>query len=154
MFSVFLVVHIVSGVFCLISGLFAMGAPKRRGRHTTAGKVYLLSYTFVFVSSLVMSVLHWEESAYLFYIALFSYGLAVFGLVAARRKGRGWTGRHIGGMLGSYIGIVTATLVVNVPRVPLIAEWPVLVFWLLPTVIGTPLIVLAGRRYRPKRRAA
>ena len=33
---------------------------------------------------------------------------------------------HIGGILGSYIGIVTATIVVNVPKVPVLNELPYL----------------------------
>ncbi|MET3576628.1 DUF2306 domain-containing protein [Bhargavaea ullalensis] len=153
MFNMFLVVHILSGIVCLITGLFALQAPKRRGRHTSAGTVYHASYLCVFITALVMSVVNWADSAYLFYIALFSYGNALLGLISARRKKKGWMGPHIGGVLGSYIGIVTAVLVVNVPRIPVINEWPVLLFWILPTVIGTPLIVIAGRKYRPRRRA-
>ncbi|MDQ6595022.1 DUF2306 domain-containing protein [Bacillus salipaludis] len=152
MFSVFLVTHIVTGAVCLVSGLLAMFARKRKGRHTMSGEVYHGAYVLVFVTALVMSVLHWQESQYLFYIALFSYGLALYGYVAVKRKWKNWLGAHIGGMLGSYIGIVTATLVVNVPRIPVLKEWPVLVFWFLPTVVGTPLIMRVGRRYRPRRR--
>ncbi|WP_256218480.1 DUF2306 domain-containing protein [Bacillus sp. MUM 116] len=151
MFSVLLGIHIVTGAVCLVSGLFAMFAKKRKGRHTVAGEIYHGAYVLVFVTALVMSVLHWQESQYLFYIALFSYGFAFYGYVAVKRKWRNWLGAHIGGMLGSYIGIVTATLVVNVPRIPVLNEWPVLVFWLLPTVVGTPLILRVGRQYRPRR---
>ncbi|SDH87060.1 hypothetical protein SAMN05216352_103140 [Alteribacillus bidgolensis] len=96
-----------------------------------------------------MSILHWEKSQYLFYIALFSYGLALLGYAAGKKKWKNWLSSHIGGMLGSYIGIVTATLVVNVHRIPLLNEFPVLLFWFLPTIIGTPLIFMVGRKYSP-----
>lgn len=59
---------------------------------------------------------------------------------------------HIGGMLGSYIGIVTATLVVNIHKIPVLNEMPVLIFWFLPTVIGTPIIIRVGQRYKPKKK--
>lgn len=55
-------------------------------------------------------------------------------------------------MLGSYIGIVTATLVVNIHKIPYLNEFPVLIFWFLPTIIGTPFIVMVGKKYGPKPR--
>ncbi|MFC5450928.1 DUF2306 domain-containing protein [Paenibacillus aestuarii] len=152
MFSLFLVVHICTGVICLISGIFAFSSKKKKGRHSVSGEIYHGSYVFVFVTALIMSVIHWQESHYLFYIALFSYGLALWGYVAVKRKWTNWLGSHIGGMLGSYIGIVTATLVVNVHRIPVMNELPVLIYWFLPTMIGTPIIFKVGQKYKPRKR--
>ncbi len=129
-----------------------MFAKKKKGKHTVSGEIYHGSYVLVFITALVMSVLHWEESQYLFYIALFSYGLALLGYVAVKKKWKNWLGTHIGGMLGSYIGIVTATLVVNVHRIPILNELPTLTYWFLPTIIGTPLIVIVGQKYRPRKK--
>jgi len=151
-FSGFLVTHIVSGIVCLVSGIFAMSYKKRRGKHTLAGEIYHGSYVLVFISAVVMSIVHWEESAYLFYIAVFSYALAIMGYLAGKRRWKNWLGTHIGGMLGSYIGIVTATIVVNIPKVPVLNEIPVLIFWFLPTIIGTPFIIMVGQKYKPKKR--
>lgn len=148
MFSLFLLIHIISGIVCLVTGIFAMSAKKRKGTHTLAGEIYHGSYVFVFFTALIMSILHWQESQYLFYIALFSYGFAIVGYAAVKKKWRNWMSSHIGGMLGSYIGIVTATLVVNIPRIPVLNELPVLLFWFLPSIIGTPFIILVGRKRR------
>ena len=52
-----------------------------------------------------------------------------------------WLVRHIGMMLGGYISTFTAFLVVNLTDV----QYPVLV-WLLPTIIGTPLIAYWTRQ--------
>ena len=52
-----------------------------------------------------------------------------------------WLVRHIGMMLGAYISTFTAFLVVNITEV----EYPVVV-WLLPTVIGSPLIAFWTRK--------
>lgn len=151
MFNLFLYTHVVTGFICLISGMFAMSLKKKKGKHTITGEIYQWAYVLVFISSIVMSILHWEESAYLFYIALFSYALCLMGYLASKLRWRNWLTSHISGMLGSYIGIVTATIVVNISKVPILNELPILLFWLLPTIIGTPLIVKVGRKYKPKK---
>jgi hypothetical protein len=152
LFHVFLITHIITGTICLISGIFAMSSKKKRGKHTVSGEIYHWSYVLVFLTAIVMSIMHWQTSQYLFYIALFSYGLALLGYLAVKKKWRNWIGAHIGGMLGSYIGIITATLVVNIPNIPVLNEQPILLFWFLPTIIGTPLIFKIGKKYGPKKR--
>lgn len=152
MFNLFLITHIVTGFICLISGIFAMSFKKRKGKHTLSGEIYHWSYVLVFISAVVMSIMHWEESAYLFYIGVFSYALALFGYLSAKMRWKNWLSGHIGGMLGSYIGIVTATIVVNIPKVPVLNELPVLIFWFLPTIIGTPFIYTVGEKYKPKKK--
>jgi hypothetical protein len=127
LFHVFLITHILTATICLISGIFAMTSKKKKGKHTVSGEIYHWSYVLVFITALVMSIIHWQKSQYLFYIALFSYGLALLGYLAVKKKWKNWLGAHIGGMLGSYIGIVTATLVVNIPRIPVLNELPILV---------------------------
>lgn len=54
-----------------------------------------------------------------------------------------WLLRHISTMLGGYIATFTAFLVVNIS----LASLP----WLLPTIIGTPLIAFWTRKYQPKK---
>jgi hypothetical protein len=129
-----------------------MSSRKKRGKHTLSGEIYHWSYVLVFITAVVMSIIHWEESAYLFYIGIFSYALALLGYLAPKIRWKNWLGSHIGGMLGSYIGIVTATIVVNVPKIPILNELPPLLFWLLPTIIGTPFIFRVGNKYKPKKK--
>ena len=67
-----------------------------------------------------------------------------------KRRCPGWLRRHIRGMGGSYIALVTALLVVNVGAGLTIA-------WFLPTIVGAPIIawtiseVDRGRRPRASR---
>ncbi|OZM56831.1 DUF2306 domain-containing protein [Lottiidibacillus patelloidae] len=150
MFQLLLTIHIITGTVCLITGLIAMLSKKKKGKHTRSGEIYHWSYVIVFVTAVVMSIIYWEKSAYLFYIALFSYSFALMGYLAVKKKWKNWLGSHIGGMLGSYIGIVTATIVVNIPRIPLLNQLPIIIFWLLPTIIGVPLITRVGKRYASK----
>jgi len=149
LFKLLLIIHIITGIICLITGLLAGFSKKRRGKHTFYGEIYHGSYVLVFISAVVMSILHWNDSAYLFYIAIFSYSLALLGYVAIKKRWRNWLGSHIGGMLGSYIGIVTATLVVNAKQIPFLNNLPTLLIWFLPTIIGTPIIFKVGRKYNP-----
>jgi uncharacterized membrane protein len=57
-----------------------------------------------------------------------------------------WLLRHISTMLGGYIATFTAFLVVNITLES--APW---LPWLLPTIIGTPLIAYWTRKYQLKR---
>ncbi|MBD8071575.1 DUF2306 domain-containing protein [Bacillus sp. PS06] len=152
MFTLFLITHIATGIICLISGVIAISSRKKKGKHTISGEVYHWSYVFVFITTVIMSIIRWEESAHLFYIGVFSYSLALFGYLSSKKRWKNWLISHISGMLGSYIGIVTATIVVNVPKVPILNELPILLFWLLPTIIGTPLIFRVVNKYTPKMR--
>lgn len=56
-----------------------------------------------------------------------------------------WLYAHIIGMSGGYIATLTAFLVVNVHFLPSV------LVWLLPTVVGVPLIISVLRRIRAKK---
>ncbi len=47
----------------------------------------------------------------------------------------------------SYVVMLTAFYVDNGPRLPLYDRLPVLAFWVVPSLIGLPLIARAFRRY-------
>lgn len=84
--------------------------------------------------------------------------LLVFGIIFTALTGRnlamriGWLAKskfqwmfdHIQGMLAAYIATFTAFLVVNVTFLPMV------VVWLAPTVVGTPLIAYWVRKYKRK----
>lgn len=57
-----------------------------------------------------------------------------------------WLTGHLQRMIGSYIASTTAFLVVNVKYIPLYL--PNYIWWLLPSVIFTPLIIIWTRKYR------
>jgi hypothetical protein len=149
--TAFLAIHIAAGSLGLILGPVAMFAPKRRGRHTRAGGVYHWTMLTVCLSAVALAIVDWSRVWWFVPIAAFSYANALSGYVAVRRKRPGWLPRHIGGMGGSYIALVTALLVVNAG----VAAWWA---WSLPTIVGTVLIrrTIAARapatlRARPAR---
>jgi hypothetical protein len=76
----------------------------------------------------------------------------LFGLLMARDayefavprvRRRSWWASHMGRMLGSYVGAVTA---VSVVQLPALGPWR----WVWPSAIGVPVILMAVRLMRPR----
>jgi hypothetical protein len=158
-----LVVHALAGLTTGVIGVLAFRAPKRRGRHHRWGTRYLWVYTVVFFTATILSVQRWAADAYLFFMALTGYGFALAGYGARRfrRKswlmrllGKQWVVAHIVGVIGSYIVLWTAFYVDNAHLIPGLKLLPPLTFWVLPTVIGIPFIILSISRFVPNRSAA
>jgi hypothetical protein len=52
-------------------------------------------------------------------------------------------------MIGSYVVLWTAFFVDNAHLIPLLNQLPLLTFWILPSLIGLPFIVLSISRFAP-----
>jgi hypothetical protein len=124
-----------------------MLAPKRAGRHPTAGAVYYWGLIVVFVSMAALSILRWPENTHLFVLGILSFGAGTIGRMARRSLRLGWLRLHIASMAISYILLLTAFYVDNGPHLPLWRSLPPLAHWLLPGFVGVPLLVWALRRH-------
>jgi hypothetical protein len=152
-FLAVLAVHVTASVVCLASGGLAAVSRKRRGRHPMSGRVYYWSLTVVFVSLVVLASLRWPHDVDLLAVGTVAFTAATVGLVACRRRRPGWLRWHGTGMAVSYIGLFTGFYVDNGPNLPLWNLLPHITYWLLPAVIGVPLLLRALRRNtRPERR--
>jgi hypothetical protein len=143
-----LIVHVLAGLMCVVVGALAATARKRPGRHPRSGRVYLWGIGIVFVTATVMASIRWREDAHLFGIALVAFGLALFGFRARRRSRPGWVRWHASGMGGSYISLLTGFYVDNGPQLPLWKLLPHWTYWVLPALVGVPLIWFALRRFQ------
>ena len=156
-FKIILAGHIATGTLGLILGPIAMFARKAKGLHTKVGAVYHWNMLAVCVAGAALAVLHWEKSKYFLAVAAFSYANALKGYLAARANPRkpDWLRDHISGMGGSYIALVTALVVVNRDNLPVIRDMAWYVPWIIPTLVGSPIIRLTVSKWvRTPARAA
>lgn len=65
-----------------------------------------------------------------------------FYILRRSRPPRSWMKEHIGRMTGSYIAAFTAFAVNNIHFLPTV------IIWLLPTVLGTGVIIYYNKRYK------
>jgi hypothetical protein len=146
-------VHVAAGLVCTIAGLTAMLAPKRAGRHPSAGTVYYWSLVVVFLSMAALSILRWPADTHLFVLGVLSFGAGALGRTARRKLWLGWLPAHVSGMAISYILLLTAFYVDNGPHLPLWRSLPTLAHWLLPSIVGVPILAWALRRHTPTLRS-
>jgi hypothetical protein len=140
-------VHVAAGLVCTIAGIAAMLAPKRAGRHPSAGTVYYWSLMVVFLSMAALSILRWPADTHLFVLGILSFGAGAVGRMAKRGLWRGWLPVHVTGMATSYILLLTAFYVDNGPHLPLWRSLPALAHWLLPSIVGVPILAWVLRRH-------
>jgi hypothetical protein len=140
-------VHVGAGLVASVAGVVAMLAPKRAGRHPSAGAVYYWSLVVVFLTMTALSILRWPHNTHLFVLGILSFGAGAIGRTARRRLWHGWLPVHVTGMAVSYILLLTAFYVDNGPHLPLWRSLPPLAHWLLPGVVGVPVLLWALRRH-------
>ena len=144
--------HVLVGLVCVVAGAIAMLSPKRSGRHPTFGTIYYWSLVAVFVSATGLSVVRWDEDYHLFILGVLALASASFGRAARRRRWSGWARLHITGMGFSYVLLLTAFYVDNGKSLPLWRDLPPIMYWLLPAMVGLPLIIRALVRHPLVRR--
>jgi hypothetical protein len=146
LFDVALGFHIAAGLTCVITGALAATAPKRPGRHPTAGRIFFWSLAVVISSSTTMAALRLAQDWHLLVIGTVAFGAGSLGYLARRRQRPGWLRVHIPAMGGAYIALLTGFYVDNGPHLPLWDRLPTLAYWTLPSLIGVPLILRALAR--------
>jgi uncharacterized membrane protein len=138
-------VHIIAGITCVVSGIVAMVSRKGGRIHITFGRVYVGGIAVVFATMAVMAVIRWPLDNHLAVLGLIALVATGLGFLNRRRHGSDtW---HIFAMGVSYVALLTAFYVDNGSALPVWSLLPPWVFWVLPTIVGAPLIAGAiGRR--------
>ena len=132
-------IHIPLGLACVVAGAVAMLSEKRRGRHSTAGKVYYWCLLALFASATFLSVMRWAENYHLFILGALSFTSAWLGRRALLDRWCSWARLHITGMGLSYVLMLIAFYVDNGKQLPLWKDLPHITYWLLPLAVGLPL---------------
>jgi hypothetical protein len=140
-------VHVAAGLVCTVAGIVAMLAPKRSGRHPSAGTVYYWSLVVVFLSMAALSILRWPANTHLFVLGVLSFGAGAVGRMEQRRLAPVRLRVHVAGMGLSYILLLTAFYVDNGPHLPIWRSLPPLAHWVLPSIVGIPILIWAITRH-------
>jgi hypothetical protein len=146
-FVVFLAVHVIAGLMAAATGAVAALSRKGSPRHINMGRWFYRAITVVFVTAVILAAIRWRQDYYLVIIGVIAFIAATIGYQHRRRHRPGDTG-HIAGMGVAYVAMLTAFYVDNGPHLPLWDHLPAFAFWLLPSVIGAPVIARAIVRTR------
>ncbi|MEW6312804.1 MAG: hypothetical protein AB1513_01965 [Pseudomonadota bacterium] len=98
--------HTIFGVAAFVIGICALVAPKRPGFHPRFGDLYHAAMALMFVTAAALAWQEWSRVFFLFFVALLSYGFALMGYVAAKRRRGEWLVPHVAGILFSYVGLL------------------------------------------------
>ena len=137
-------IHVLFGIATVVNGAVAMLSAKGPGRHATFGKLYFWSLFGVFITMAVLSFLRWSANYHLFILGTLSFACAYFGRHFA--KGHRLA-LHLCCMGTSYILMLTAFYVDNGKNLPLWRELPDIAFWILPGLVGIPIIAYTYLRH-------
>ncbi len=131
-----LAAHVAAGASGLVLAWPVLLARKRRGAHTVLGRIYVVALAVMCLTGLVLAAADPAELAGLAVIAVLTLAAALAGVWLARAKPRfgrrGWYVWHLNLMCGSVISFVTAFAVQSSGGHPLA--------WVVPTLVGSPLI--------------
>ncbi|MEU7880105.1 hypothetical protein [Microbispora bryophytorum] len=145
-----LAIHITAGITCVSCGASAALTRKGSPRHRRFGRIYLWSWVVVYVTLTVMSAIRWRENVHLFVIGTLGFTTALTGYANRRHR----PDLHILAMGASYVLLMTGFYVDNGAHLPLWDRLPTVAYWLLPALIGSPLIARAIARRRHRRAPA
>ncbi|GLP95867.1 DUF2306 domain-containing protein [Paraferrimonas sedimenticola] len=138
--------HIVCGLFSIISGLLVLSLPKGTTKHIWIGRVYAGSMLALNLTALALYRL--TGSVNFFHLAaLVSFITVVAAWWQVWQKPKGWPIAHGLLMLWSYVGLMAATAAEIASRVPgWNFGWSVFISSSLVIAIGAWLI----RNYKPQ----
>lgn len=141
LFLTVLAIHVFAGLVCVISGIFAMLSKKGKGVHTKSGKIYYWGLWVVFITAILIAFARWKEDYHLFFLGLVAFLAAFIGRRAQKKQWEKWSIYHITGMALSYIFLLVAFYVDNGRFLPVWKNLSPIIYWLLPLIIGIPLLI-------------
>lgn len=149
-FLAFLAMHVAAALVAIVAGIVAMLAGKGPGRHARAGRWYLVGILAVFATACVLASFRWPADLPLVLAGGVSVAAALYGFLFRRLHMPGDL-PHIIAMGVSYIAMLTAFYVDNGPHLPIWNLLPPWTFWILPSIVGIPIIARAilKRRHAP-----
>ena len=147
LFLTILAIHVPAGLTSVIAGAVAMFSRKGRGKHSRAGLIYYRALLVVFLTMTALAAMRWAHDYHLFILGSLSF-VAAFGGHRCLQRHDTWRIRgHIIGLGASYVLLLIAFYVDNGPNLPLWKDLPAVTYWLLPLLVGVPIITWAVLRH-------
>ncbi len=145
-FGVFLFFHVLAGLTCVATGAVAATSRKRPGRHPRVrhrvlGSLGRFRDRGCHVGAAVARGRLPTRAGH------HRVRFRVHRFAARKVRWNGWRSFHILGMSLSYVVLFTAFYVDNGPHLPLVNRLPTIVFWIMPSLIGLPLVTRAVRKH-------
>jgi hypothetical protein len=140
-------IHVLFGLAAVIVGAIAMLSTKGRGRHSNFGIIYFWCLFGVFITMSALALTRWQEDYDLFILGALSFGATWLSRTILRRRWRQWPRLHLTLMGASYVLMITAFYVDNGKNLPLWRELPQIAFWVLPALVGMPVILCTLRSH-------
>jgi hypothetical protein len=140
-FLTILSIHVLAALTSVVTGVMAMLSKKQFGLHPKSGTIYFWSLLIIFITATIMAIMRWEEDYYLFILGFIAFTSAFIGRRARRNHWKKWSIIHITGMGTSYIFLLIAFYMDNGKFLPLWKNFNPIIYWLLPPLIGIPIIV-------------
>jgi len=141
LFITILSVHVLAALTCVVAGVVAMLSTKQPGTHPKAGTTYYIFIWVVFITATIMAIFRWKEDYHLFILGSISFSSAFIGRRARKYQWKKWSITHISGMGLSYIFLLIAFYVDNGRFLPIWKNLNPVFYWLLPPLIGVPIII-------------
>jgi len=132
---------VLAGITCVTFGILAVLANKKRGRHTRCGKIYYVSNLDCFCDFHHIPIIRSKEDFRLLILGLVAFLSALIARTAVKKKWVKWSIVHITCMGISYIFLLTAFYVDNGKFLPIWKIFSPITYWLLPAVVGAPIII-------------
>jgi len=143
LFLSFIALHVCFGLVAVTGGLAAMLSPKGRGRHSRWGQIYIWSLTALFGTACALGLLRGPQDLPIVALGAGAFASAWIGRSARRGRFRNSTRVHLTAMGCSYILMLTAFYVETGAQLPLWDRLPHMLYWIIPTAVGAPLILHA-----------
>jgi hypothetical protein len=153
-FSPILGVHILAGLVCVVTGIVAIASGKRARLHPICGTIYYWGLAALITSAGFLATAHWTDDRALLVLGVISFGASSLGRATRRGQRQSWVRIHIISMGCSFVAMVTAFCVEEGESLPGLSGLPRLTYWLLPVLVGAPLIIRALVRHRMRYRRA
>ncbi|WP_067827216.1 hypothetical protein [Nocardia inohanensis] len=148
MYPALLTAHILTGTAGLLLGPVLAWFDFHRPDKTHLGAWYLGIVAAVALTATALVVVRRTDLWWLVPVSVLTVALAVLGRIAVGRPGP-WTHAYVHGLGGSYLALVTATVVVSFALDGPLRGPAELIAWLGPTIIGVPLLEVWRRRLMP-----